>query len=245
MLPPVGGLAVVPDAGLWRRARNGRVSCSDANRQIVGDVALGRLRVGAEGVCALGEFLRLGLVDAGDVGLDVGDESEPTVGRVLADADGDGDRRLVGNRRSGVLGGCTQSAEEAGRVARREELLGVAAFSAAAEFLRWAQVQIDLSACGNDLAVAAAAGRRGRNGVSGFDSQVYSSETQILRDWVLLMMCYFFVLQQLSRPWCSEIADVQQDFSSAGLRGRPIRPSCPDPRRRCASTRRLARAPAH
>ena len=35
---------------------------------------------------------------------------------------------------------------------RHEE---AAAFAAAAEFLRWAQVQIDLSACGNDLAVAA------------------------------------------------------------------------------------------
>ncbi|MNO94258.1 hypothetical protein D3C76_858760 [compost metagenome] len=88
----------------------------------------------------------------------------------LADADLAGDRGVGGNLHLLLAGNELDGADEAGRVARGEQLFGVGGFAArAAQFLRGGQFHVEDAVRGNGAAVAAS-GCSGSSGVEGLDA---------------------------------------------------------------------------
>ena len=107
----------------------------------------------------LDEVLDHGLVEPGHRDGQLGSDAEALA--VIARADADIGRNACVFRDPHLLlaGDELERAEEAGRIAHGEELLGIGAFAAtAAEFLRRVQHELDVAGIGRGLAFAAAGG---------------------------------------------------------------------------------------
>src|SRR5690606_20216264 len=135
-----------------------RGSVGDRQRHV--DVSAGGVGVGADDVRLLDQRLQRVAVDPrgrdGERGLDA------EAGRDLADADLAGD--AGGRRQCDLLPGRyeLQRAEEAGRVARGEQLFGIGAgTAAAAQLARGGQLHVEHLVVGPGAAVAASGGGRG------------------------------------------------------------------------------------
>src|SRR5262249_11090345 len=129
----------------------------DLRRQRDVDIAAGGLRVRADLVRLVHEFVGSALLQAGQVADEVRVDAEAALGILTEPALDRHAGRVV---EVDLLGACHQTnrAEEACGVAGREELLGVGALAAAASGLGRAGVQIDPAVGRLHVAVAAASG---------------------------------------------------------------------------------------
>jgi len=118
------------------------------------DIAAGGVRVGAHLVCGVHQCLGLILFQAWQADIQVDVQTEAT--RDLADAYVGGDRCVSRDAFLGLTCDKLQGADEAGRVARREQLLGVGCFTArSAKFLGGCQFHVQNFIAGDGAAITA------------------------------------------------------------------------------------------